>query len=337
MIKRIAAVAMAGAMMVSMSVPAMAEDGTLKIEKHLLKDANAYTPNATYNFTIQPETTQLGATEDGMPITAGISGGVTSNVTITTPEDVVNTGIGAELVKIGTGDIQVNLEAFTAPGIYRYAVTETECNYEGITTDPNGRLLDVYIVYNEQGKLTLGGCVFLDQMGQSEGGKDTGIFINDYQKGANDLKIEKTVVGNQGVSTKDFSFTISVTDEDQAGEKYYVTFSSGKAPITLTSGESKEITLKGGEYATIHGLSKNDVYSVEEDDYSKEGYTTSINEANVRKVTGSISNYFELHVVNTKNATTPTGIVMDIAPYIIMVAAAGVLAFVFLRRRSYTK
>ena len=40
---------------------------------------------------------------------------------------------------------------------------------------------------------------------------------------------------------------------------------------------------------------------------------------------------------NTKDATPPMGIVMDIAPYAIMVAAAFILSFAFLRVRHYGK
>ena len=36
---------------------------------------------------------------------------------------------------------------------------------------------------------------------------------------------------------------------------------------------------------------------------------------------------------NLKNAVTPTGIAMTVAPYILMVAVAGIFAILFLRRR----
>ena len=37
---------------------------------------------------------------------------------------------------------------------------------------------------------------------------------------------------------------------------------------------------------------------------------------------------------NTKEVTTPTGIMMDMAPYMLMVLAAAVMAVVFLRRKN---
>jgi hypothetical protein len=39
-------------------------------------------------------------------------------------------------------------------------------------------------------------------------------------------------------------------------------------------------------------------------------------------------------IINKKDAVTPTGIVMSYGPYIAMIAAAAVLAFVFLRRKE---
>ena len=36
---------------------------------------------------------------------------------------------------------------------------------------------------------------------------------------------------------------------------------------------------------------------------------------------------------NTKNAVSPTGVALTVAPYLVMVAAAGILAILFFRRR----
>ena len=48
-----------------------------------------------------------------------------------------------------------------------------------------------------------------------------------------------------------------------------------------------------------------------------------------------ISDDLKITYINTRNASTPTGVILNIAPYILMVALAGVLAFFFLRKRHY--
>lgn len=94
--------------------------------------------------------------------------------------------------------------------------------------------------------------------------------------------------------------------------------------------DAKIITLKDGQSATIHGLSVTDTYSVEEADYTSDGYTTTVDGAK----SGTISEDKTVTFTNEKNASTPTGIMMNVAPYVLMVAVAAVLAVVFLRRKN---
>ena len=92
--------------------------------------------------------------------------------------------------------------------------------------------------------------------------------------------------------------------------------------------------MKNGESVIIYGLSEDDEYTVTETDYTADGYTTTIDGTEGREKSGTISADTNVAFVNTKNATTPTGIVMNIAPYVLMVAVAAVLAVVFLRKRN---
>lgn len=306
--------------MAAMGTTVMAAPDTVTIQKDLTKDANTYTPDATYTFTITPADGET----DGS-VYEGIAGGVTSSVEI--PTENPNEGIGSEKVTVGTGTISVVPETFTHPGVYHYTVTENDTTYEGITKDETSKDLYVYITVNEEtGELVYEGCTF----GREDAaGKDTGIFTNDYANGTNDLTVTKNVTGNQGDRNKAFTFTAKVTGQD--GEKYYVTFSDGTAAQTITSGGSLEFKLSNDESATIHGLSANDTYEIVEKDANSDGYTTTV-EGNDK---GTISADTTVTYTNDKKATTPTGIVTDVAPYVIMVAAAVILGFAFLRKRSY--
>ena len=79
------------------------------------------------------------------------------------------------------------------------------------------------------------------------------------------LTVSKKLAGNDTDSTKEFSFTITLSDTTINGEYSGVTFTNGVATITL----------KGGESKTIEGLPNGTVYVVAEADYSSEGYITT--------------------------------------------------------------
>lgn len=328
MVRKLTALFVAGTMMAAMGTTAMAAENptNLTITKELIKEANAYAPNTEFQFSIVPGT--AGVTEDGMPITAGPDGGVSFVDGKSTVK--FENGVG-ESTLTQTLSLAVNPESFSAPGIYRYAVSEVEGNYEGVQYDATTKNFDVYV--NSDGDVYA--YTFTDA--GAEDGKDDGVFTNKYDEstGLGDLKITKKVTGNQGNKSQEFTFTIGVDGAD--GEQYHVVYGSENTVVELNSGETKEIQLSDGETATIYGLSASDTYTVTEDNYKNQGYTTTINDEKTNSVTGTLSEAKVISVENHKEATTPTGIVTDIAPYVIMVAAAVVLGFAFLRKRSYNK
>ena len=80
-----------------------------------------------------------------------------------------------------------------------------------------------------------------------------------------DLSVSKTVKGNASDKNKDFNFTVTLSDRSIAGTYGDMEFKDGVASFTLSDGESKTAT----------NLPSGISYTVEEDDYSNEGYSTS--------------------------------------------------------------
>lgn len=80
-----------------------------------------------------------------------------------------------------------------------------------------------------------------------------------------DLSVSKTVKGSASDKNKDFNFTVTLSDRSIAGTYGDMEFKDGVASFTLSDGESKTAT----------NLSSGISYTVEEDDYSNEGYSTS--------------------------------------------------------------
>ena len=333
MVKRIAAVAMAGAMMVSMSVPAMADGGQIKktnvIQKSITKGNNVYTPNTSFTFSIEPGTGHGADAENNIP---EVKGGLPNGAYIPKGSQITFAPDQSKLTDTTVTStegitIAINKSVFEAAGygIYRYNVTEVtpDPKYDGMSYSNQTKFLDVY--YSKTG---------FDYLftNQDSTGKDDGTFENNYETGI--LTVTKEIEGSQAKPTDEFEFKITITGA--SGEMYHVEYGSGET-AEITSGAPTTITLQGGEMAQIYGLSAEDSYTVEETDYSSIGYTTTVEGQPGRLYTAKYKENNQIDFKNVKNPSTPTGIVMDIAPYIIMVAAAGVLAFVFLRRRSYTK
>ena len=333
--KKLTAMAMTGVMVMSMGMTAFAADGItgIDVKKTVTTDGNTYAPNTTFTFTIAEGEAD---TVSGKTVYAGVAGGLTMSEGIEFTADS-NADTAAEYIK--SGAITVNAGKFTTPGIYHYVVSEDAGTYEGITYDTKTYDLYVY-VENVKGEIKVAGVTPSIPEGEGNPEKATEIaFTNDYGKTNNTVHsvlITKEVTGNQGDKTKEFSFSLSVDGDE--GELYKVVYTDQKDGTTvsyLTSdAAAPPYTLKHGESLQIFGLSASDTYTVTETDYSGDGYTTTVNgEAtntnNGTTANGDVTVAFE----NSKNVTTPTGIAMTFAPYIVMVAFAGVFAVMFVRKK----
>jgi lipopolysaccharide export system protein LptA len=121
-----------------------------------------------------------------------------------------------------------------------------------------------------------------------------------------------------------------------------------------------EFKLKAGEKLKIIGAPVSMVYKVEEvtdtDQFKKEGYTvtydyveqgtfasgtdtntTEVSDQEGSSVTGTINtSKNEVHFINSRIIETPTGVVLQVLPYalVVLVAACGIVLFVYKKRRS---
>ena len=361
MLKKVSTVTTAGIMMTAMlgmqvsaaessdSEAAVKKNPT--ITKQITKESNIYAPKTTFKFTVAPGTA-VPAGRNQKAIYAGPANGVTldKDVIASVPAD---SDIGNEKITVGTTKLNVNESVFTKgedakPGIFRYVVSEAATDndgnkYEGVAYTTEQKYFDVYVTSDDDGNLEVSSYLFVDKNNPESKGE--GVFTNDYSSHHDtlkDLTVKKEVTGNQGNRNKDFKFTIKV--DGAAGEQYYVTFSDGKAPTTLVSGEAKTITLKDNETAKIFGLSETDEYTVTEASYADDGYTTTIDNEEKLTATGTIKKDTEarttaangdknITVVNDKTTNSPTGIFLHVAPYIALIGAAIASSLLFFRRK----
>lgn len=343
-IRRLGALAMVLAMAVSVfAVNASAVEGkqepatvsSIKINKTVTSTNATYANGETFNFTITPA-----EPAEGTNLYEGIVGGVDAAASITISKGANDT---ASTTHTGSATVDLHAEAFVingkpAPGIYRYKIQETGGNDGDMVYDNSTKYLDVYV--NSEGEIF---AAVIEGKGTNKSDADFNNTITTKQ-----LTIEKLVTGTLGNKTKAFNFKVKIV-ANANGETYKIVKKVGTTETGLadvTAGQDYSFTLKHGESVVIYGLSKSDKFTVVETDAGEDGYNTSyalkgatvqaVNEVSMANGTGdnAVAEDKEVTVTNDKDASTPGGVIMTIAPYALMLVVAGAFAVVFLTRRN---
>lgn len=340
--RRFAAALMAGTMMVSMfGVTAFATEPknitSMDITKTVTAESNVLMPNSSFSFTVASGSagTTVDAGNKQVSVNAGVEGGAyfdvvednkvyTGNVTFT-PDQTDNSE---------TVQLLFDATVFGKPGVYRYIIEENGTTYDGVTKDTATYTLDLWVTDPDadgEDFIVEGAVAYKDG---SESKATSITFDNEYV--TNNLSLKKVIDGNQGNLEETFTFKVTITGAD--GEKYATDYPVPGGTAELVSGEEYTFTLGHNDIVNIYGLSATDNYTIVET--QADGYTTTIEGADVmdestRTSNGNVATGDDAVVyTNTKQVTPPTGVVLNVAPYVAMVALAGVLAFVFLRRRN---
>lgn len=343
---------------------------TMSFDKTLTVNNTTYGPSVEFTYAITGTSDKEPI--NGVVIKGGVHAeDVKINETAATTDDKAVFAAG-ETVSNGKITKSVSLDFsgvdFPEPGIYRYKVTET---YTASSENPdivNNTNVDRYIdvtVVNEMssdgstptGKLKISNYTMLDTDAdlKYENGKysyidSTGIPVTGKMVGFTatyttyDLTLKKFVKGEMGNKGETFDFTINFTKGD-SGEK----FTYNNTPYTFDEkGEASVSGIKLTDAADpikITGLPSDVSYTVVENIKQSEGYETTAtvngNEAKVKPAseTQTVAEQTKskstdaVVVTNTRNAVSPTGIVMNVAPYVLLVVVAAAGCFVFLRKR----
>ena len=333
---------MASAMMVSMFGMSVSAAGvttgddieSVTYKKTVTTDGNTYAPNTTFTFTVsngEAGILSFDGTNSDVVYKEGVTGGLTAGAGVTfTPN-----GSTPQVSYEQTGSFGVDADVFEEGGVYHYVVKEESTTYEGVII--GGETYDVYLyVYSDKDELYVGNVVAMKEGTTTKADLN---FTNNYGEGDNDsthdVTIKKNITGNMANMKDTFNFNVSVkgaedewykvvvkeSAEDIAGEEYHI-----------VSGETATYEIGHNGTIQIFGLSASDEYTVTEVEANQDGYTTTVTEG---KASGQLTNDgTQVTFENKKDATAPTGIIMNIAPYIILVAFAGIAALVFLRRRN---
>lgn len=355
LMKALAASAMSLALVAGMTaMPAMATEAAdgVKFTKaiNMAAAADGTVPSATYSYTVRAGEAKA-ATATSPAIKAGLGTPTIANV-VFTPKDAVSDS------KVSK-DVTVNFSGITFPtaGIYRYVITETNPTVAGLETgDANTIYLDVYVT-NVAGNR----AITYYQMSTSDAAPT---YAQDNNKAPTynakftedtdtyttyTLTVTKNVEGTMADMTQKFSIDVDFTGLSE-GTKVKVDGVQTADGASDTGALSVNKSLGDNESMTITGVPADAVYTVVENIAKTEGYTTT---ATVQQGTGTATtanvtvadttqtvaqqtmgkNDNTVTVINTKNAVNPTGIILNVAPYALMVVIALAGVVVFLRKR----
>ena len=367
---RIATTLVATAMLASVAVvPAFADPFTggvidnttnheevteIQFTKYLMKPATVITPNHEFTFTltnsndVQADATFTSSEKD-LNLYNGVGAGdegIEAKAVFTASQGLGVSETGKTVNTVSTTvtfDISDLADDFTDAGVYKYNIDETEEQAPYY----NGNDLDLYLFverYTEGGvdKYKVTGAVLTVDGNVNEKTDSTtnGYMVDptdpEPTPDTNDLVISKTVDGEMGSRSEEFNFTVTLSGDTD--DKYNAQYEKDGLPgttVQLTGGVNSGIKLAHGESLRIYGLvDDTSNYTVTEESYTSSGYTTTINGEEINTVSGTYDkDNNTVAVVNTRAAVSPTGLVMDIAPYALLVVVAAAGCFVFLRKR----
>lgn len=334
------------------AVPAFAattDTGVVVTKNLMLNDGS--TVDATFSFTATPDQLTVqgeGTTAEKTAPVAEVPAITIDNIAFTAATETAGTNTKTTAIKLADG------ASFPHAGIYAWRVRETTGNQTGVqyNTEGNAYTLIANVVNGDNG-LTASYVMVKNDTTNSvtnadKAGNEGAEFTNKYTESANgegtDLTITKTVAGNQGDETKDFSFTVtftapSVLPAGVTADQYLAGITVDGATAAKNEGGVVTFKLHHGQTATFSNVIAGTTYSVTEQ--NEAGYTQSYDAVNngtaATTTSGNLigENTNTGTMTNTHSDVTPTGLVMNNAPFIVMIgaAAAGVVAYGSAKRK----
>ena len=333
---------------------------TFTMTKNLTLPDNVYQPNETFTITVNGAVAN-GEMKDSVPVTKGGDDDI-QNATVT-----FNSSSTKDTEETITFSIPANTYEQTGVGIYKYLIEESDGQDANMTYDLDDRWLYVYVVNDEQEEIPnceykIDGVVVYEAPATGTAATvKSDSFVNEYgkkddQETLKDLVLKKEIEGSSANKSQKFKFDIKITATGDNQVFDIVTDVNNNGVVDegdtvlnhITANAATETTVELGDddQIIIVGLRNGDNYEIYEQTASTQngvakttdGYTVTVTGANDDdkdgKVNGTISTDTNITYKNERSASTPTGIVMNVAPYALLVVVAVAGCFVFLRKRN---
>lgn len=351
-LKKLFAGVVAAAMMLTMAVPAFAkgpitsEEGitsyTLNKSYQLIGEGQA--PAADFNFTIT--NTSVTGSEKYKGVTTFPTPSITPSVHYGVNE-ATPTGTGAGAKDIVVDFLKDGALIYDSVGQYVYTIAETipETGLAGVDYDQKNVSMKVTVVNDDRTDkgLKISTISFTKNNDKISGKVDgntneEAAFINTYT--ANKLEVIKEVTGAAGDKNYPFSFAVTFTGPDgKTWDDSALTFAENAKNATYAN-NAWNFTLTHGESISFANLPKGVTYSVVEK-YLDATNQITINDikytARYENGTGTMEAAAKTATVyNATEGFLDTGVILDNAPYMLMLAvvAAGAMTLVIKKRRE---
>ena len=366
-LKKLFAGVVAVAMMATMAMPSFA--ALSKTDTVAPNNDNEVEITKTYKGSgFGSETVKLAVDNNGKPtaithssMTAAEIETAKNNMTIKISDSQPN-GITVSDTT-GTGTFKVKLPDYSRVGTYIYQIHEVEGNTAGMTYDTALRWLVVHVInnLNSDGDV-VSGLTYKVAMYNADptnmsttqllAAKSDG-FTNVYENGK--FTVEKKVKGNMADRDKVFNFRVTFAGIENMngkikadGEKIPLT-EEGTYDFTLKHGQSCEFTnIPFGVTATVNELhvdeNGNKTVIAKAENATNDSYAVSYDN-NQKVIIGSktetdtgvkVNAEFATTITNSSTENVDTGVILDNAPYMLMLAvvAGGAMTLVIKKRRE---
>lgn len=311
--------------------PAEIESKTISIEKDIVlynpDSATVYVPTITYYYNVAAATVSANDTiTDNEGNTVKVKAGVTDGVTLDTEDSTAAFPKGTQTtveasatgtVLTDTFNLVIDPTKFTAAGVYRYIIEETneasDLTAVGMTRSNNDyvstRTLDVYIEDNNDTRGVVGYVLSVGDNTTTINGEDadpattitgkTTGFVQDYIDKTVDPDLDGTTTGDPKTDKKladeyytyNYKVTKVITGNlSDKTEKFRFTvtvngidgqkFTADSAEKTIASGTAAvQKELGNNEFIELIGIPANASIAVEESNQNPGTYTVSLTEA----------------------------------------------------------
>ena len=295
-------------------------------------------------------------------------------VNVSFPGSVSQVAISGKKAEVSeNAEIDFSVIEWRAPGVYRYLVKEERTNqsvaynaaYTDLSDEESKRYIDVYVnavstsdgsieyqiagyVFLKAEKGTGGTVTYKKTTGYTDdggnGGSISGTSVTIYE--TYNLTVKKVINGTMAKASDVFNFTVSADFTQEIPADMMTTTNSDSSAVPSYNGVKQEYTagLKGGDSLAIKGIAKNAAVTVKESDQDAKNYKTEITSTGSLDSKDETARRADLHMDTDRDVTytntsstenvTPTGIVRMVAPYLMIVVMALLLAVVFFRSKK---
>ena len=259
---------------------------------------------------------------------------------------------------IGEDSLELDLPDFSTVGVgdYWYEVTETAGSTAGVVYDSHKYYLHIVVSHEDIARPDGSGVsqVTLHKTAPNNDGtyindaddKTTG-FTNQY--GAGTLSVTKKLSGTFADRNKTFEVTVTLTAPTGKTVTGPITYGAETIEGNWTGSKEIVLSLGNNDSVTFENIPDGVTYTVKEKDYSEDGYdipvytftngeTGDVVNTGTWSETfaqGTISNSADaVTVKNNKDATIDVGVVLENAPFVIIILGViGLGVFMFVKRR----